>query len=221
MTDNQNVGEALLTDRTTSGMTSGSQSNAGVNLVVGALTLLFFGTSSAAALPRPTPQILVSGATGSAGAIASLYPSGVATSASKLLELHRRSGLTWEEVAHLFRVERRTAHLWASGRAMKANQIQRLSSLLNAVRRVDQGTPRATREFLATAEVDGKPVIELLDEERFAEVAQAPVWPSTVAKDDPWRRMRRPPRLSPEATRRRRPAPLPELLGAIDDEAEG
>jgi len=54
-------------------------------------------------------------------------------------ELRRLSGLTWRELAHVFRVSRRTLHFWASGEQMSVPHHERLVRLVTFLRRVDRG----------------------------------------------------------------------------------
>jgi hypothetical protein len=218
MTENVASSSVVQSDSTTSGGTANSLQRVTVTVAAGALALAFFGTSSVSALARPTPQIVVSGSTGASAVVTEAYPSGVATTASRVRELHRRSGLTWEQLARLFRADRRTIHLWASGRPMRAAQIDRLSKLAEAVLRFDRGSSTATRDFLLTAKIDGKSVIELIEEEKFGDLAAAM---PMAAPPNRWNRMRRPPKLSPAATRARRGFSLPELLGGEDEEDVG
>ena len=214
MTENVAGSSVVLGDTTSSGGTANSTQRATFTMAAGALLLVFFGTSSVSALTKPTPQIVVSGSTGASAVVTEAYPSGIATTASRVRELHRRSGLTWEQLAHLFRADRRTMHLWASGRAMRAAQIDKLSKLVDAVLRFDRGSSTATRDFLLTAKIDGKSVIELMEEEKFGDLAAAmPI----AAPPNRWNRTRRPPKLSPAATRARRGFSLPELLGGEDE----
>src|SRR5690348_926812 len=48
------------------------------------------------------------------------------TTREAILEIRRRAGLTWEELADLFDVSRRSVHHWANGKAVTADHEQRI-----------------------------------------------------------------------------------------------
>jgi len=83
-------------------------------------------------------------------------------------ELRRVSGLTWEELGHLFGVSRRSVHFWVSGRAMKADHERRLFRILDVVRNADRGDARSNRAALC-ATSRGKSTRDLLAEEAYRE----------------------------------------------------
>lgn len=56
--------------------------------------------------------------------------------------LHSESGLTWEQLARLFGVSRRTVHLWATGGRMNSHHF----ALLNEVTQIIQGLPVSTAQ---------------------------------------------------------------------------
>jgi DNA-binding XRE family transcriptional regulator len=63
-------------------------------------------------------------------------------------ELRRRSGLTFEQVAQVMGVERRTLHFWEAGRGIRPVHEERLQRILQIIRKVDRGNSAATRELL-------------------------------------------------------------------------
>jgi transcriptional regulator with XRE-family HTH domain len=85
--------------------------------------------------------------------------------ADAVLEIRRRSGLTLEQLASLFRVDRRSVHLWASGRPLSARNAERLNRILDVLRRADRGAPSATKTWLHTPTSQGIP-LDLLREGR-------------------------------------------------------
>ena len=89
--------------------------------------------------------------------------------AAAVLEVRRRSGLTWEQIASLFDVDRQSVHLWASGRPMSASNAERLNRVLVAIRRADRGSPSATRTWLHSPTSRGVLPLDLLREGRFDE----------------------------------------------------
>ena len=87
-----------------------------------------------------------------------------------IAELRRRSGLTWDQVARLFGVARRSVHFWASGIALSATNEERLGRLLAVIRLIDQGGARETRSALMTALGDGTIPFDLLVADKLDEV---------------------------------------------------
>jgi hypothetical protein len=57
---------------------------------------------------------------------------------SRLNELRRLTGLTWDEIARLFHVSRRSVFLWASGRPMSSDNETLLARLLAFVQGADR-----------------------------------------------------------------------------------
>lgn len=84
--------------------------------------------------------------------------------------LHRLIGLTWEQLACIFRVTRRALHFWASGKQMAANNEERLQRLLACVRKIDRGSASANRACLTSATVDGRIPLDLLVQGQYQEV---------------------------------------------------
>lgn len=126
--------------------------------------------------------------------------------AKLVLELRSRSGLTWDQMASVFGVDRRSVHFWASGRAMNATNAERLGRALAAVARVDLGDPTATRALLITPRADGRVPLDMLREGRFEELANARGEPRALPK--------RAPRIARSEADSRAPRAPAELLGA-------
>lgn len=82
-------------------------------------------------------------------------------------ELRRLSGLTWEQLARLFRVSRRSLHFWASGKAMTPANEEHLQRLIVVLRKVDRGSSAANRTALITADRNGVVPFDLLADERY------------------------------------------------------
>lgn len=129
--------------------------------------------------------------------------------ASAVLEVRRRSGLTWEQLATLFGVDRRSVHLWAAGRPLSAANAERLNRTLALVRRIDRGTPSATRAWLLSPGPDGNIPLDLLRDGRFAQIVMP--GPAVVVP--------RPAPISEPARRARIPAPPEKLVGARHERA--
>lgn len=65
-----------------------------------------------------------------------------------IFELKRLSGLTWEELAALLSVTRRSLHLWAKGGAINTLNERQVRELLVTMRELDRGTARENRALL-------------------------------------------------------------------------
>ena len=87
-------------------------------------------------------------------------------------ELRRISGLTWEQLAGLFGVSRRSVHFWASGKPLNATNHQRLMRVLDVVRHADRGTAHSTRAALLDVR-GGRTAFEMLADQRFGEAHAA------------------------------------------------
>lgn len=81
---------------------------------------------------------------------------------SAIAELRRLSGLTWEQLARLFNVSRRSLHFWASGKAMAAGNEVHLHRILAVLREADHGSAGATRTRLLAIGDDGAIPLDLL-----------------------------------------------------------
>lgn len=91
------------------------------------------------------------------------------TSGETILEIRRRSGLTWEELGDLFNVSRRSVHHWASGKAVSAKHDQLIRQMLAAIRHLDRGEAARTRALLLTMDAKGIAVLDLLKAGLFEE----------------------------------------------------
>lgn len=76
-------------------------------------------------------------------------------SSAAIAELRRLSGFTWDRLARLFRVSRRSLHFWASGKEMTPSNKEHLQRLLAVVRQIDRGSASANRQMLLEACGDG------------------------------------------------------------------
>lgn len=88
-------------------------------------------------------------------------------SASLINELHEKSGLTWDQLASLFDVSRRSMHHWAAGEKMNSSNLTRLTEITDIVNQLEGSSPEDIRiQFLSTS--DGKSLLMKLREENFA-----------------------------------------------------
>jgi len=85
-----------------------------------------------------------------------------------IFELKRLSGLTWEELATLLSVTRRSLHLWANGTAINTVNEKRLRNVLVTIRELDRGTASENRALLLAPVRDGDITVgDLLQGEHF------------------------------------------------------
>jgi DNA-binding transcriptional regulator YiaG len=92
---------------------------------------------------------------------------GLRSAEAAVSELRRLSGLTWEQLARLFSVSRRTLHFWASGKVMNAANEERVHRVLALVRRIDRGTASENRAALLQPTLDGPRPVDLLAAGRY------------------------------------------------------
>ncbi len=153
----------------------------------------------------------------SAGNFASTEPSVLQ---SAVVEIRRRSQLTWEQLARVFGVQRRSLHFWARGARPSSDNAERILRVLTIVRHFDTGDAERTRAELLRPFEQGMSVYDMLCARRDDEVIRLRLGrPSPVPSTPASVRTRRPPALnSAERTRRRGFAPG-ELLDARHDEA--
>jgi DNA-binding transcriptional regulator YiaG len=109
------------------------------------------------------------------------------TSSAAILELRRVSGLTWDQLARLFGITRRSLHFWATGKPLTPAHQERLHRLLATIRRLDRGSAHANRTLLLSAHDDGGIPLDLLMAEQYERVlallgpGHAPVRPHPAA----------------------------------------
>lgn len=125
-------------------------------------------------------------------------------------ELRRVSGLTWEQVAQLFSVSRRSVHFWASGKLPSAENEQRLMQILDVVRRADCGDARRNRHALLQVNIGGQSAFKLLQSGQVEEAR-------TLLGSGSRRRALTEVPLSAEARAARRPLPPESLAQANHD----
>jgi transcriptional regulator with XRE-family HTH domain len=164
------------------------------------------GTSTAYAFPpdqvicplHPVEQ------TTAGGSIIVAAPAGAAIG-----ELRRLSGFTWDQLARIFNVSRRSLHFWASGKAMAATNEEHLQRLLSVVRKIDRGSAGANRAALLSAREDGSLPFDLLVAGDYDRVL------SLLGPNEARRVL--PPKLSEGARAARAPRSPHELVGALQN----
>ncbi len=128
---------------------------------------------------------------------------------SSIMEVRRLTGLTWEKLADVFGVSRRSLHSWASGRKLKEKNEERVYSVRDTIREIDRGTARENRTLLLSKR-DGVAPIGLLrkgDYKAFVKLVGA----------GPGRRRPKLKPLSRKEREARRPPPLEVQLSALQD----
>ncbi len=165
--------ESAVGDGTTSfSGRAGIRDRASLSVIMVSGALSIAGTSSA----EPTtiwgaPYVHESDTTAggpSRDAVATQMESETEATRKAVSELRRISGLTWEQLAGLFGVSRRSVHFWASGKPLNAGNHQRLMRVLDVVRDADRGTARSTRAALLDARAGTTP-FEMLADQQFRE----------------------------------------------------
>ena len=142
--------------------------------------------------------------------IVTRVPEQMGSSGNAILEVRRLSGLTWDELAKVFGVTRRTLHHWANGKPLMSQNEQHLHRVLGVIRHIDRGQASHNRRLLFAVGPDGQMNLDLLKTEHFDEM---------IARIGAGKAERRVPyvQLSPEEQRARRPAAPADLLGALQD----
>jgi DNA-binding transcriptional regulator YiaG len=178
----------------------------GMPLILGFI-LAGIGTSAACSSPVDAvlhPRRIPVQTTAGASVVLAATPSG-----SGIGELRRMSGLTWDQLARLFNVGRRSLHFWASGKSMAPSNEERLQRLLAVVRKVDRGSGSANRAALLGVREDGNIPFDLLVAGDYERV---------VSLLGPGEGRRVPPLKFSEESRTARAPQLPEeLVGALQD----
>lgn len=132
------------------------------------------------------------------------------TPSEDLFELRRLSGLTWEQIAQLFGVNRRSVHFWASGKELSITNEERLYRLLDTIRRCYCGSGQATRASLLRPGPQGSSPFDLLAEGRLQEALEILGTPGVRARSHEVS-------LSTTARASRRPPPPDSLVDALHD----
>ena len=92
------------------------------------------------------------------------------STAEAIMEIRRRSGLTWEELGDLFEVSRRSVHHWAKGKPASARHDRMIRRMLAAIRHIDRGDRELTRALLLSVDEGvGVSTFDLLRGGRFYE----------------------------------------------------
>ncbi|MES1025427.1 helix-turn-helix transcriptional regulator [Gloeocapsa sp. BRSZ] len=127
-----------------------------------------------------------------------------------LNELRKLSGLTWEQLAKLFNVSRRSLHFWASGQPLSRFNEENLNRLLGTIRYINRGSASINRKLLLSPSRDSRLFLDLLIAGEHEQVKQilgpgnAPTKPQLVP-------------LSKDASMSRMPLPPEDLVDALQE----
>lgn len=124
-----------------------------------------------------------------------------------LNELRKLSGLTWEQLAKLLDVSRRSLHFWATGQPLSRFNEENLNRLLGTIRYINRGSASMNRKLLLSPSQDGRLFLDLLIAGEHEQVKQilgsgnAPTKPQLVplSEDASISRMPLPPEILVEA----------------------
>jgi len=131
------------------------------------------------------------------------------STSSALMELRRFTGLTWDQLARLFGVDRRSLHFWASGKPLSAANEEKLRRTLATIHKIDRGSASENRALLFQ-EREGEIPFDLLAAAKYDEVV------ALVGQGCGRPTLKLSP-LSPEAQAARAPTPPAELVDARHD----
>ena len=133
------------------------------------------------------------------------------TTRSAIHELRRISGLTWDQLARLFNVSRRSLHAWGSGQPLYPANEERLNRLLAIIRYIDRGAADLNRQALLTPTTDDGLPLDLLINAEYERVKQL------LGRGSGRRKIKHTP-LSPGASTQALWRPPPEqLVGTLHD----
>ena len=99
------------------------------------------------------------------GRVGSIMP--VDSIVSQISEIRTLSGLTFEQLAFVMGVQRRSIHNWMAGGNVKPSHRQQIGSVLAALRHIDRGSARENVNMLLSPLVGGSIGLDLLREGRF------------------------------------------------------
>ncbi|EKD51802.1 MAG: hypothetical protein ACD_62C00176G0017 [uncultured bacterium] len=89
-----------------------------------------------------------------------------------IYELRRLSGLTWEQIGEIFNVTRRAVHFWANGKPMEDFRAEKLSCLVDAVRKIDTGIGFENRHMILDQDCDSVSLFDLFKKGDFYTVSR-------------------------------------------------
>ncbi len=152
-----------------SGTSGGGAVARGMNaLYAGAICLLFLVGSPSSQTTTSTYEIGLPADQTDSRPRAPWFSEPSLSTGQAVLEIRRRSSLTWEELGSIFGVSRRSVHNWANGDLLAAKNEHHVRAILSVVRQLDRGDPRRTRDALLMVNDDGINALTLLRSGDFA-----------------------------------------------------
>lgn len=133
---------------------------------------IFMIRSSTSTSRAPTNQELLAAVEMTTSGITLPSASSPEATQKALSELRRLSGLTWEQLAKLFNVSRRSLHFWASGQPLSRFNEEQLNRLLGTLQYIDRGSASLNRSLLLKPDNNGNPIFDLLIAGRYEEFKQ-------------------------------------------------
>jgi transcriptional regulator with XRE-family HTH domain len=96
----------------------------------------------------------------------------IGTSQAAVNELRRLSGLTWEQLAKILNVSRRSLHFWASGKPLSPFNEELLRRLLGTIQYINRGSVSENRSLLLHPVRDSSIPLDLLIAGKYEEIKQ-------------------------------------------------
>jgi len=134
------------------------------------------------------------------------------SSTAAIYEVRRITGLSWDQLARLFGVSRRSVHFWANGKALNSDNEEHLYRLLATAKQIDRGSVSETRAAILRANDRGVIAFDLLAARRYDDALMILSTGQSRAR----------PTLAPlsaEARKARAAPPPNQLLGAVQGTA--
>jgi DNA-binding transcriptional regulator YiaG len=140
------------------------------------------------------------------------YSLPIATESSQatINELKKLSGLTWEQLAKIFNVSRRSLHFWASGKPISPFNEEHLRRLLATIRYINRGSADFNRSALLEPRHGSTIPLDLLIAGKYEEVKRL-LGPGKTVEEKKLKPV------SPEAAAARRPQSPEDLVGALHE----
>jgi DNA-binding transcriptional regulator YiaG len=132
------------------------------------------------------------------------------SSQATINELKKLSGLTWEQLAKIFNVSRRSLHFWASGKPISPFNEEHLRRLLATIRYINRGSSDFNRSALLEPRHGSMIPLDLLIAGKYEEVKRL-LGAGQVVEGKKLKP------LFPEAAAARRPQSPEELVGALHE----
>jgi DNA-binding transcriptional regulator YiaG len=172
--------------------------------------VLLAGIGTTATLPSPRETLSAAAYVLEHSTTAGTTVSTHSNAGAQIGELRRLTGFTWDQLANLFGLSRRSLHFWASGKPMASSNEEHLHRLLAAVRKVDQGSAAKNRTLLLSPSRSGEVPTDLLAAQKYDHALQVLGELSSPPRTTPVP-------LSKARREERRPRPVAELVGALQD----